>query len=158
MTCHTHCHNSKRRPYFPHLISSHGYHVVIINCTKLKYNAFEWPSMEWWHTKFRDNQLVKEPKWGTHARTHTKHGDLTSLLTFLFRKERGQKLQTWLRCQISNLYLSSDWLRWSSGSVLALGTQVRGFEPGRNRRIFKGEKNPQHAFLRRGSKAVGPMS
>jgi len=24
--------------------------------------------------------------------------------------------------------------------------------------VFKGEKNPQLAFLRRGSKAVGPMS
>ena len=24
--------------------------------------------------------------------------------------------------------------------------------------FFNGEKNPQHAFLRRGSKAVGPMS
>ena len=24
--------------------------------------------------------------------------------------------------------------------------------------FFQGEKNPQHAFLRRGSKAVGPMS
>jgi len=34
-------------------------------------------------------------------------------------------------------------------SVLAFGTQVRGFKPGRNRRIFKGEKNPQHTFLRR---------
>ena len=49
-------------------------------------------------------------------------------------------------------------LRWSRGSVLAFGTQVRGFKPGRNRRIFKGERNPQHAFLRRGCKAVGPMS
>ena len=48
-------------------------------------------------------------------------------------------------------------LRWSRGSVLAFGTQVRGFKPGRSRRIFKGEKNPQHAFLRRGSKAVCPM-
>ena len=28
-------------------------------------------------------------------------------------------------------------LRWSRGSVLAFGTQVRGFKPGR---IFKGEK------------------
>ena len=27
-------------------------------------------------------------------------------------------------------------LRWSRGSVLAFGTQVRGFEPGRSRRIF----------------------
>ena len=44
-------------------------------------------------------------------------------------------------------------LRWSRGSVLAFGTQVRGFKPGRSRR-----KNPQRAFLRRGSKAVGLMS
>ena len=34
-----------------------------------------------------------------------------------------------------------DRLRWSRGSVLAFGTQVRGFKPGRNRRIFKGEKS-----------------
>jgi len=32
--------------------------------------------------------------------------------------------------------------------LLASGTRVRGF----------GRKNPQRAFLRRGSKAVGPMS
>ena len=32
------------------------------------------------------------------------------------------------------------WLRWSRGCVLAFGTQVRGFKPGRSRRIFKGEK------------------
>jgi hypothetical protein len=31
-------------------------------------------------------------------------------------------------------------LRRSRGSVLAFGTQVRGFKPGRSRRIFKGEK------------------
>jgi hypothetical protein len=47
--------------------------------------------------------------------------------------------------------------RWSRGSVLAFGTQVRGFTPGRNLRIFRAEKNLQHAFLRSGSKAVGPM-
>jgi hypothetical protein len=28
----------------------------------------------------------------------------------------------------------------------------------RGRWIFKGDKNPEHHFLRRGSKAVGPMS
>ena len=33
-----------------------------------------------------------------------------------------------------------DRLRWSRGSVLAFGTQVRGFKPSRSRRIFKGEK------------------
>ena len=38
-------------------------------------------------------------------------------------------------------------------SVLASGTQVRGFK---NVGFF-GRKNPQHAFLRRGSKAAGPM-
>ena len=49
-------------------------------------------------------------------------------------------------------------LRWSRGSVLAFGTQVRGIIPDRSRRIFQGEKNSQHAFLRKGSKAVCPMS
>ena len=50
-------------------------------------------------------------------------------------------------------------LRWSRGSVLAFGTQVRGFKPGRSRQIFQGEKkNPQHASLPKGSKAVCPMS
>jgi cellulose synthase/poly-beta-1,6-N-acetylglucosamine synthase-like glycosyltransferase len=48
-------------------------------------------------------------------------------------------------------------LRWSRGSVLAFSTQVRGFKPGRIHWIFRAKKN-QHAFLRRGSKAVGPMS
>ena len=42
--------------------------------------------------------------------------------------------------------------------VLAFGTQGRVFKPGRSRRIFQGGKNPQHAFLRNGSKAVCPMS
>ena len=35
-------------------------------------------------------------------------------------------------------------------SMLASGTQVCGFKPGR--------KNPQDAFLRRGSKRICPMS
>jgi hypothetical protein len=49
-------------------------------------------------------------------------------------------------------------LLWSRGSVLAFGTQVRGFKPDRSRRIFQGEKKPQHAFLQKGSIAVCPMS
>jgi hypothetical protein len=36
---------------------------------------------------------------------------------------------------------------------VASGTEVRGFKPGRSRL-----KNPQHTFLRRGSKTVCPMS
>jgi hypothetical protein len=43
-------------------------------------------------------------------------------------------------------------------SVLATGPKVRGFDPYRDRWIFKGDKNPEHNFLRRGSTAVGPMS
>jgi hypothetical protein len=35
---------------------------------------------------------------------------------------------------------SNNRLRWSRGSVLAFGTQVRGFAPGQSRRIFKGKK------------------
>jgi hypothetical protein len=43
-------------------------------------------------------------------------------------------------------------------SVLAIGPQVRGFRPGVGDGYFKGDKNPQNAFLWRGSKAVSPMS
>jgi hypothetical protein len=32
-------------------------------------------------------------------------------------------------------------LRWSRGSVLAFGTQVRGFKPGRSRRVFRAKKS-----------------
>jgi hypothetical protein len=38
-----------------------------------------------------------------------------------------------------HLSFSKMRLRWSWGSMLSSGTQVRGFEPGRNRRIFQGE-------------------
>ena len=47
-------------------------------------------------------------------------------------------------------------LRWSTGSVLAFGTQVRGFAPGRSRRIFKGEKILSTPSF--GGEEVGPMS
>ena len=43
-------------------------------------------------------------------------------------------------------------------SMLASGTQVCGFKPGRSSWIFFGRKNPQYAFLRRGSKIICPMS
>jgi hypothetical protein len=45
--------------------------------------------------------------------------------------------------------------QWSRGSVPPLITKVCGFKA---MRIIQGEKNSQHAFLRRGCKAVGPMS
>ena len=47
---------------------------------------------------------------------------------------------------------------WSRGSVLAFGTpKFAGSHPAEAVGIL-GRKNPEHAFLRRGSKAVGPMS
>jgi hypothetical protein len=39
-----------------------------------------------------------------------------------------------------------------------LEPKFAGYKPGRIRRIFKGEKNPQRTFLQKGSKAVGSMS
>jgi hypothetical protein len=56
---------------------------------------------------------------------------------------------------ISNIHEKR--LRWSRGSVLPLSTQVHGFKPVRSHQDFSGQKNPHHAFLRKGSKAVGPM-
>ena len=42
--------------------------------------------------------------------------------------------------------------------ILASGSEVRGFDPERGRWIFFSEhKNPEYDFLRKGSKAVGPV-
>ena len=41
--------------------------------------------------------------------------------------------------------------------ILATGSEVRRFKPGRGRWIFSGRKNPEYDFLRKGSKAVGPV-
>jgi hypothetical protein len=59
------------------------------------------------------------------------------------------------KSNVSGLYScwSSRW--WLACLPLDI---VCRFSPGRERWIFKGDKNPQHAFLRRGSKAVGSMS
>jgi len=59
------------------------------------------------------------------------------------------------KTSLSNYY--SKQLRWSRGSVLPLSTQVRGFKPSQSHQDFSGRKNPQHAFLWKGSKGVGPM-
>jgi hypothetical protein len=48
-------------------------------------------------------------------------------------------------------------LRWSSGQRAALSCPRGGSNPAESVGFF-GQKNPQHAFLRRGSKAVCPMS
>jgi hypothetical protein len=49
-----------------------------------------------------------------------------------------------VKCEtLMNQVRSLKRLRWSRGRVLASSTQVRGLKPGRSRRIFQGEKNPQ---------------
>ena len=64
---------------------------------------------------------------------------------FIIHKLRNYKKNTKF-CPIYQLQVISplcaivERLRWSRGSVLAFGTQVRGFKPGRIRRIFQGEK------------------
>ena len=42
--------------------------------------------------------------------------------------------------------------------ILASGSEIRWFDPGRGRWIFSELKNPEYDFLRKGSKAVGPVS
>jgi hypothetical protein len=42
--------------------------------------------------------------------------------------------------------------------VFATELKVRGIKTGRGRWIFKGDKNPKNDFIRRGSKAIAPMS
>ena len=42
--------------------------------------------------------------------------------------------------------------------ILASGSEVHGFDPGWGRWIVSERKNPEYGFLRKGSKAVGPVS
>ena len=42
--------------------------------------------------------------------------------------------------------------------ILATGSEVRGFKPGRGRWIFSERKNPEYDFLRKGRNAVDPVS
>jgi hypothetical protein len=42
--------------------------------------------------------------------------------------------------------------------LVIIGPKVREFKPSHGRWISKGDKNPQHDFLQRESKAVSPMS
>ena len=43
-----------------------------------------------------------------------------------------------------NIYVGRIAAWWSRGRVLAFSTQVRGFKPGRSRRIFRAKKSSAH--------------
>jgi hypothetical protein len=75
---------------------------------------------------------------------------------FKFKCKDGKMMVWWLTLVANRL--NNKRLQWSSGSVLPLSAQVRGFKPRKSCPDFLGWKNPQHTFLRKGSKAVGPMS
>ena len=60
-----------------------------------------------------------------------------------FQMKLASEIHHEILCLFIYIYLNFTllkWLRWSRGSVLAFGTQVCGFKPGRTRRIFHGEK------------------
>ena len=59
-----------------------------------------------------------------------------------------QKKSGYTRCNLQYQFLKGKYLeeymvlnRWSRGSALAFSTQVRGFKPGRSRRIFRAKKS-----------------
>jgi hypothetical protein len=54
--------------------------------------------------------------------------------------DRGRKLISHLHL-IPRLRMTGERLRWSRSSILAFGTQVRGFKLGRSRRIFRAKKS-----------------
>jgi hypothetical protein len=55
-----------------------------------------------------------------------------------------------------SFYIINSRPRWSSIIVLAIEPKARGLKPGRGQWIFKGDKNPQHAFFRRGKRSLAP--
>ena len=54
------------------------------------------------------------------------------------------------------MYVPYMWLQWSRGSVLAFGTQFRGFKPGQSRQIFQDEKILSTPSFRREVKPFVP--
>ena len=80
---------------------------------------------------------------------------MKSLLVYQHASRSEQQAYCWKQ-NLSN-YFNFEWvLRWSRGSVLAFSTQVRGFKPGRSRRIFKGEKILSTPFFGRKVKPSVP--
>ena len=66
---------------------------------------------------------------------------------FVYSDNHMKSINMWAKYRVLDL-LGLKRLRWSRGSVVAFGTHVRGFEPGRSRQIFlarlpsDGEVNP----------------
>jgi hypothetical protein len=59
---------------------------------------------------------------------------------------------------VNTAKFSGEQLQWSNGEHADLWYPSSRVQTWPKPLDFSGQKNPQHAFLRRGSKAVGPMS
>ena len=90
------------------------------------------PAFTWGRKIQGDTSVGKSERIG-----HLRGEDVTSILNTCFAK---RKARTKTPLEIYFIYSNNRRLRWSRGSVLAFSTLVRGFKPGRNRRIFRGEK------------------
>ena len=82
-----------------------------------------------------------------HVSRHGVHRLLSCYSTMNHSLMFNEVLVSWLLDGLGGLVVS----------MLASGTQVCGFKPGRSRWIFSDVKNPQHAFLRKGSKRICTM-
>ena len=58
--------------------------------------------------------------------------------------------------QVKNMVMTT--FKKLSCIINIMGKSLRGFKPGRGWCIFSEGKSPEYDFLRKGSKAVGPMS
>jgi len=76
---------------------------------------------------------------------------------FLFFRFKLSLLTGYIYPVNSKSNMKVKWLRWSRSSVLSLVPKFAGSHPA-EALGFLGRKIRQHAFFRRGSKAVGPMS
>ena len=105
-------------------------------------------------TPFRDLLHAANLRHGTDGFiSPPKEGVLRILSPLKIRRLRsGLNPRTNWR-NISTIYTGLRWV-----ACWPLVPKFAGSNPAEAVGFFKGEKNPQHAFLRRGSKAVGPMS
>ena len=91
---------------------------------------------------------AKHPQWickAVHIRRNRSIAQHSTNKTRIFRLNECDK--NWQKCwsAMGDKCTTKNWncklfvkrLRWSRGSVLAFGTQVCGFAPGRSRRIFR---------------------
>jgi len=139
-------------PINPDKLSS----TVLANTNTQKQIVFQGPRSAFWRTKVNP---IQRPSYLSFSHLNPLNPELNPICYllallgahhFLHVSRIRVKLLTF-RLLMSYIYI---WHIGFGGLEVACWPLVPKFAG----RIFKGEKNPQHAFLRRGSKAVGPMS